>query len=471
MRQNLLSFRGVVASIVCTAQAVECLDVVRVLIQHLLAHADALCVLLQFEVACSHVESGCSHKRRLFAFLLIRSEPGLGIQEFLGVFVVLEGCVVFALLEQCGARLLERLRPTQFLIRGHLPTILGLGEVLQRDCVGFGMIRHSLRLGVLVAGLDNNLVLLTLVHLQDSLLNSIRQLCAAKLNLAEWLPVDGHGHSGKLIGALVTLAIDQLDALDCPPSNLNHLLPAGHRHLKLDRSIGGNVRGEAGITVGIFWLTLDAPYSSLLHLQQGLFHPLGHLAGPNGHPHLLLVHKHIPAGCKPFVGDQAFLPILRVAPSFTLRHLLARDPAISGDILPTSPANQLHIEIQGCIGRDLGWGSTFAVCVVCPALQNCMLPLLHGGHTLVPALDHLALANLKGEGLIACPAAIKLRAVKEGADIVHRHVVPALGRLIACALLKDGLHKPPIAANINRSSHVLFSCRSIVHSCLALRRR
>ena len=80
-----------------------------------------------------------------------------------------------------------------------------------------------------------------------------------------------------------------------------------------------------------------------------------------------------------------------------------------------------------CFTWDFWWTTGTAVPVVGLDGEHGLLPQLHGGHALVPALDHLGLAQVEAELVPPVSAGVKLGAVCEGADIVNKHLVSCPG--------------------------------------------
>jgi hypothetical protein len=94
--------------------------------------------------------------------------------------------------------------------------------------------------------------------------------------------------------------------------------------------------------------------------------------------------------------------------------------------LDTSDANKLGLEDEHGVGRDGTHGSG----AVTRLRLDCECPLLaraHAQNALVPALDHLALANVERQRLAAVVGSVEFGAVRlEGAAVVDVDFVACL---------------------------------------------
>src|SRR5439155_26894879 len=101
-------------------------------------------------------------------------------------------------------------------------------------------------------------------------------------------------------------------------------------------------------------------------------------------------------------------------------HPLTRSNAARRSRLPAPPrehcrrtttllhVEQLHIEYQGGVGRNRAAGAGRAIAQVGRNRELALAADAHALHALVPALDHLAAAELKLEWLAAIQAAVEL---------------------------------------------------------------
>ena len=87
---------------------------------------------------------------------------------------------------------------------------------------------------------------------------------------------------------------------------------------------------------------------------------------------------------------------------------------------------QFHFEDQRGVGRDHPAGPALAVGQVGGDHQLALAAHLHARYPLIPAADHPATAQGKGEGPPAV-AAVKFRAILEGAAVVDRDHLAADG--------------------------------------------
>src|ERR1700744_6074083 len=74
-------------------------------------------------------------------------------------------------------------------------------------------------------------------------------------------------------------------------------------------------------------------------------------------------------------------------------------------------AEQLDVEHQRRVRRDHAAGAARAVAKLRRDDQRAVAADLHGGDALVPAGDHLSLADREGEGLVAIVRAVELLAL------------------------------------------------------------
>src|SRR5215217_5118033 len=122
--------------------------------------------------------------------------------------------------------------------------------------------------------------------------------------------------------------------------------------------------------------------------------------------------------------------------SWRLRWSRRRSSGASEDLMkPTLPANpdQVDHEHQRLVGSDHAAGPARAVCHVRRDRDPAAAADLHPGDALVPAADHLALAEAELERVAAVPARVELVAAVPGhADVVDLDDV-ALGGLVAVA--------------------------------------
>src|SRR5690349_17729043 len=88
---------------------------------------------------------------------------------------------------------------------------------------------------------------------------------------------------------------------------------------------------------------------------------------------------------------------------------------------------QFDVEDQRGVRRDYARGAAGAVTEGGGDGERAAAAHLHGRDPLIPALDHLALADGEGEGFVAVARAIELLAVLERARVVHRAHLARLG--------------------------------------------
>ena len=82
------------------------------------------------------------------------------------------------------------------------------------------------------------------------------------------------------------------------------------------------------------------------------------------------------------------------------------------------PAKELNVKDEGWIGRDEPGETTRAIGIVGRACQLGALALGHLGDALVPALDHLALAEFELEHLATIARWVELGAIRQRARVV-----------------------------------------------------
>jgi len=80
--------------------------------------------------------------------------------------------------------------------------------------------------------------------------------------------------------------------------------------------------------------------------------------------------------------------------------------------------DKLNIKEEGGVGRDHSRYSLGAISHVWTDGELGPLSNRHLGHTLIPTLDNLSLANLELEGLSTIPRAVDLLAVSQGQHVV-----------------------------------------------------
>jgi hypothetical protein len=106
--------------------------------------------------------------------------------------------------------------------------------------------------------------------------------------------------------------------------------------------------------------------------------------------------------------------------------------------LDTSNANKLGLEDEHRVGRDGAHGSG----AVARLGLDCECPLLaraHAQNSLVPALDHLALANVERQRLAAVVGCVEFGAVGlEGTAVVDVDFVACLEVSIRSKMVKQG---------------------------------
>lgn len=96
--------------------------------------------------------------------------------------------------------------------------------------------------------------------------------------------------------------------------------------------------------------------------------------------------------------------------------------------------DELDVEDQCGVARDVGRGTASAVGQVGRAGQPPLLSDLHAYNSLVPSLDHLALSELEGEWLALC-VRVEDFAVGQLADVAHAGLLPLLGYRAVSLLL------------------------------------
>src|SRR5258706_2423737 len=96
---------------------------------------------------------------------------------------------------------------------------------------------------------------------------------------------------------------------------------------------------------------------------------------------------------------------------------------------------QLDFENQGGVGRNRAAGAARAVAELRRNGELAPAADLHAGHALVPALDHVALAEREHERVAAVLARVEFRAaralVEEPAGVVHRDFLAGGGGVAA----------------------------------------
>mmetsp|Transcript_23593 Transcript_23593/g.56293 ORF Transcript_23593/g.56293 Transcript_23593/m.56293 type:complete len:559 (+) Transcript_23593:100-1776(+) len=244
-------------------------------------------------------------------------------------------------------------------------------------------------------------------------------------------------------------------ALDHDAPVLVHVvdgIPVEELHLVLHRGVGGDEGGEAEGAEGVLGGARDQRLRTLLHL----------LADRSLHPHrqpgggaaeldeeglLLLLEDLTVAARRPL--QQHLVPPVRVPPPAPLlRPRAEEDAAVRGDLLLVPP-QQLHLELEGGVARDLVAAALGAVAIVGADRQHRLLSLLHRRHPCVPALDDLALAELERERRLSVPRGVELAAVAlQRAHIVHAHVIIFLRHFLPLSLHQNLLQHAAVARKV-----------------------
>ena len=99
-----------------------------------------------------------------------------------------------------------------------------------------------------------------------------------------------------------------------------------------------------------------------------------------------------------------------------------------------SDVHNLDVELKDRIGGNLISHGSVTICVVRWAKECSLGTLSEAKESLVPTLDNLTSANLKGQRLAPIVASVKLGAIKESSTIVGVHFVTLL-ELVAFTLL------------------------------------
>src|SRR3569623_115473 len=94
-------------------------------------------------------------------------------------------------------------------------------------------------------------------------------------------------------------------------------------------------------------------------------------------------------------------------------------------------AQQFHFDHQGGVRRDHAAGTARPVGQFRRDGELALAADLHAGHTLVPARDDLAHAELEIERIVAVDAGVEFLAVGEPASVVHRYVLSGAGGVAA----------------------------------------
>merc|ERR1719412_3186128 len=196
-------------------------------------------------------------------------------------------------------------------------------------------------------------------------------------------------------------------------------LPRFFRLLKADQLNlidQGLVRTHAFVDISvlpkpILMLHCDLSHLVFLHLLERYLDPardpdlaaLPHLEADGPVLELLGLHTALQLNLHlgPVVGH---VPALAVH----LHPLHHPEVGVFGHVLAVE-LKQLNLKHQSSISWDLGWTARTAVPVVGLDGEHCLLPQFHGGHALVPALDHLGLAQVEAEPVPAPSTRISLR--------------------------------------------------------------
>mmetsp|Transcript_92004 Transcript_92004/g.265460 ORF Transcript_92004/g.265460 Transcript_92004/m.265460 type:complete len:245 (+) Transcript_92004:837-1571(+) len=192
------------------------------------------------------------------------------------------------------------------------------------------------------------------------------------------------------------------------------------------------------LAIGVVLRALNLALLALLHPRQSLLASLAY--GPQG----LRAQRVLETG--PLLNNRT----ARRQRSHINQHLVAHPwvlPAgplfdhrldhtlVSEEIVLRRPTDQLHLEDQTRIRRDLWRGARLAIGELRCQRELGNLPLLHRRNAQVPALDHLALAQCEDKRLPPPPRRVELRAIRgQGPHVVHGNLVSALGRLPIHAL-------------------------------------
>eukprot|EP00670_Eutreptiella_braarudii_P002747 CAMPEP_0174302392 /NCGR_PEP_ID=MMETSP0809-20121228/59602_1 /TAXON_ID=73025 ORGANISM="Eutreptiella gymnastica-like, Strain CCMP1594" /NCGR_SAMPLE_ID=MMETSP0809 /ASSEMBLY_ACC=CAM_ASM_000658 /LENGTH=419 /DNA_ID=CAMNT_0015408297 /DNA_START=814 /DNA_END=2075 /DNA_ORIENTATION=- len=114
---------------------------------------------------------------------------------------------------------------------------------------------------------------------------------------------------------------------------------------------------------------------------------------------------------------------------------------------------QLHLKGQHGVGRD---GATPVGAIAPLGLDEDAGRLAngHSEHSRIPALDDGLRPDLEREGLPSVAAGVELGPVRQGAHVMHRHLLPHLGEVLAIAL-DEGLHATYLAksSEVNEATY------------------
>src|SRR3978361_2178791 len=112
-------------------------------------------------------------------------------------------------------------------------------------------------------------------------------------------------------------------------------------------------------------------------------------------------------------------PVSPLEPFFSTENI---SPAGRARLLRAEP---LDVEDQRGARRDVVAGAARAIAQIRRDDQRALAADMHGGDALVPALDHLALAEGEGERLVPVERAVELLALlavdEQPARVVDRH--------------------------------------------------
>mmetsp|Transcript_5469 Transcript_5469/g.16581 ORF Transcript_5469/g.16581 Transcript_5469/m.16581 type:complete len:354 (+) Transcript_5469:1860-2921(+) len=311
--------------------------------------------------------------------------------------------------------------------------------------------------------------LLVLLHLHHDLVQPSDHLLVVRHELKARLLLDDGAvlqladevdlHARAFIWFLVPLLLHQQLHLY---RLLHHLdgLPAHQGELRLDLRARWDLAGQAGLPKPVLWrLNRQLGDFPLLHrrhalgerwndaIRVGLVTRHEFDSALRGGGNLLLVVEDL-------VLDRNFVLVLWLLPGFSFLDHGLDDATVSGDVLGALPRQELHLELQSCIGWNRWRKAPVSVGVLRLAGQDTELPLGHRRHALVPALDDSASLKFKGEGVSLVTTGIELGPIKKRANIVNEDLVPLLGPLVPLALLQHLLLHTTVIGHVLLLAHI-----------------
>ena len=278
-----------------------------------------------------------------------------------------------------------------------------------------------------------------------------------------------HAYRGPLVGPLPALGLEE-DFLDEPALQVFNLVDLDQLESRLedgvrrDAELCGCLGAEA-----VLGLDREVALPPPLHALQAqvergeLAAPLERLEARVPAPGLGLGlvpppggegrHHHLRAAAHPQAVPEEDLVLLpRGAPPLSRGQHLADQAPVAADVRGARPAEQLHLEREGRAPRDLRGRALRPVGVLGGARQDALLPLEHGGDSLVPALDDAPLAHLEAELLAPVDAGVEDGSVLEAARVVHEDLVPRLGVLEALPRRNLSAQRAAAACNVVAST-------------------